>query len=80
MITEKTMAIRDRESMGLETVSFERRILLIECYRRYDNHMTKSCILQILNLKQNVECNLVEAAEKSFQAPKFILKSPKLID
>ena len=42
--------------------------------------MTKNCILKILNLKQNVDCNLVEVAEKPFQAPKFILKSPKLID
>ena len=42
--------------------------------------MTKSCILKILNLKENADCNLVEFAEKPFQAHKFMLKSPKLID
>ena len=41
--------------------------------------MTKSRISKILNLKQNVDCNLAEVAEKPFRASKFILKSPKLI-
>ena len=40
--------------------------------------MIKSCILKILNLNQNVYCNLLEVAEKPFQALKFVLKSIKL--
>ena len=31
--------------------------------------------LYFKNLKQNIDYNLVEAGEKPFQAPKFILKS-----
>ena len=42
--------------------------------------MTKSCILQILNLKQNVDCNLCGGYRKTIKATKFIFKSPKLID
>ena len=42
----------------LETVLLARRILLLECHSWYVSHMTKSCILKILNLKQNLDCNL----------------------
>ena len=69
------MAIRDRKSSWLETVLYARKILLLECYTRYVSHMNKNCILKILNLKENVDWNLVEIGEKPFQAPKFILKS-----
>ena len=75
MITKRIMAVRDRKSRWLETVLYARKILLLECYTRYVSHMTKNCILKILNLKENVDCNLVEIGEKPFQAPKFILKS-----
>ena len=54
-------------------------ILLLEFYWKYASHMTKSCMLKIVNLKQNVDFNLAEVTEKLFQPPKFILKSLKLI-
>ena len=37
--------------------------------------MTKSCVLKILNLKQNIDGNFKEVTEKPFQASKFTLKS-----
>ena len=67
MITKRIMTTRDRESRWLETVLYARRILLLECYRRCVSHMAKSCISKILNLKQNVDCDLVKVAEKTFQ-------------
>ena len=54
---EKYGNYRDRESRWLETVLLARRILLIECYSRYISHATKSCLLKIPNLKQNVVKN-----------------------
>ena len=69
------MAIRDREYRWLEAVLYARRVLLLECYRRYVSHMTKSCVLKILNLKQNIDGNFKEVTEKPFQASKFTLKS-----
>ena len=41
--------------------------------------MTKSCILKVLNVKQDVVWNLAEVVEKPFQTPKFTFKSPQLI-
>ena len=75
MVTKRIVAIRDRESTWLEIVLISRRILLIECYSKYVGHMAKSCILKLLNLKQNV----VEVVEKPFKASKFIFKRPRLI-
>ena len=73
MITKRNM---DRESRWLETILYARRILLLECYRKYVSHVIKSCILKILNLKENVDCkNFVQVAEKQIQAPKLMLKS-----
>ena len=46
----------------------------------YVSHKTKSCILQILNLKYNVNGNLfAEVVEKPFKALKFIFNSQSLI-
>ena len=46
----------------------------------YVSQKTKSCILQILNLKSNVNGNLfAEVVEKPFKAPKFIFNSQNLI-
>ena len=71
------MTISDRESRWLEIVIYERRILLAECDVL---PVCEGCILKILSFKQNVDCSLVEVTEKTFQASKFILKSPKLTD
>ena len=41
----------ETETLGdLEAVLYVRRILLLECYRTCVIRMTKSCILEILNL------------------------------
>ena len=71
---------KDRESRWLETVLLARIILLIKCYSRYVSHTTKSCILKILNLKQNLDFKFfAEVVEKPLTALGFIFKSLKLI-
>ena len=65
MITKRIIDIIDRKSRSLETVICARRILLLECHGRCFSYMTKS--LKTLNLKQTVDCNLLEVAEKPFQ-------------
>lgn len=72
------METRDREPMWLEKVLLARRILLLE-QNRFVSHMTKSCILKVLTVKQDVFWNLAEVVEEPFQTPKFIFKSPQLI-
>ena len=65
MVAKRIMAIRDRESSRLETVPFARRIFLLECFSRYVSHMTKSFLLQFLNLKQNVTCKICRSCQKT---------------
>ena len=59
------VVVRYRESRWLETALFARRILLLECYSSYTSHITKSCILKALNLKQVVGCNLDRSCRKT---------------
>lgn len=81
MISKRIMAVRDRESRRLETISslWKKNFVAKMLHEVDQPHHQK---LYFENSKFETKCllNVAEVAEKTVQANKFTLKTPTLID